>query len=99
MVRYQNLTWKPKLFRAPGPGYDVPPEPPSRRPCVPVVKNIRIEKTMHWLFEHTLMLQRLQCSETLNTTLDSAQLCKAVNRRVARIWKRGGAFFERVRQL
>ena len=39
MVRYQNLTRKPELFRAlqpspprPRPGYDVPPEPPHRRP-------------------------------------------------------------------
>ena len=36
MVRYQNLTRKPELFRAPlgpGPGTMYPPEPPSRRPC------------------------------------------------------------------
>ena len=36
MVRYQNLTRKPELFWAleprPQPGYDVPPEPPSRKP-------------------------------------------------------------------
>ena len=39
MVRYQNLTRKPELFRAlwaqapPRPGYDVPSELPSRTPC------------------------------------------------------------------
>ena len=45
MVQYQNLTRKPELFRAPcarapprpGPGYDVPPEHPSRRPWFKLV--------------------------------------------------------------
>ena len=33
MVPYQNLTRKPELFQAPpGPGYDVPPEPPLAGP-------------------------------------------------------------------
>ena len=42
MVPYQNLTRKLELFRTlwaraphrPRPGYDVPPEPPSRRHCL-----------------------------------------------------------------
>ena len=36
MVRYQNLTQKPELFRAPprpGPGYDVPSGPPLAGPA------------------------------------------------------------------
>ena len=41
----QNLTRQPELFRPPPrPGYDVPPEPPSRRPWLPVISQ-RIEKT------------------------------------------------------
>ena len=33
MVLYQNFTRKSELIRAPlGPGYDVPPEPPSQKP-------------------------------------------------------------------
>ena len=54
MVQYQNLTQKPELFQAPprpGPGYDVPPEPPYRRPC--------LQSIMHANFggeDHVIMI-------------------------------------------